>query len=153
MSTLTFWSRKYYIWHTIRVYNTIYYLFAPIFSERGKRDLENYIIDWDSRLKKWHSKCSRLYQLWISRGNQPCISRQSTLHIYIYIYIYIYIISWIRVDVNCESSESANHIYIYIYIYIKKYIKLYVKIYIHMYIHYIYIYIFIYTYTCICVCI
>jgi len=30
-------------------------------TERGKRDLENKIIHWDSRFKKWHSKCSRLY--------------------------------------------------------------------------------------------
>ena len=29
--------------------------------ERGKRDLENKIIDWDLRLKKWHSRCNRLY--------------------------------------------------------------------------------------------
>jgi len=30
-------------------------------TERGKGDLENEIIDWDFRLKKWHSKCNRLY--------------------------------------------------------------------------------------------
>jgi len=30
-------------------------------TERGKRDLENEIIDWEMRLKKWHSKCNRLY--------------------------------------------------------------------------------------------
>ena len=30
-------------------------------TERGKRDLEDYIIDWDSRFKKWHSKCNRLF--------------------------------------------------------------------------------------------
>ena len=31
-------------------------------TERGKRFVENNIIDWDSRMKKWHSKCNRLYQ-------------------------------------------------------------------------------------------
>jgi len=30
-------------------------------TERGKRDLENWIVDWDLRLKKCHSKCERLY--------------------------------------------------------------------------------------------
>jgi len=30
-------------------------------TERGKRDLENNIIDWDLRMKKSHSKCSSLY--------------------------------------------------------------------------------------------
>jgi len=30
-------------------------------TELGRRDLENYIIDWDLRLKKWHSKFNRLY--------------------------------------------------------------------------------------------
>jgi len=30
--------------------------------ERGKRNAENKIIDWDSRMKKWHSKFNRLYQ-------------------------------------------------------------------------------------------
>jgi len=32
-------------------------------TERGKRDLENQIIDWDWRSKKWHSKCNRLYKI------------------------------------------------------------------------------------------
>ena len=30
-------------------------------TERGYRDRENEIIDWDLRMKKWHSKCNRLY--------------------------------------------------------------------------------------------
>ena len=37
-------------------------------TERGKRDRENLSIDWDSRLKTWHSSCNRLYlvsiQMW-----------------------------------------------------------------------------------------
>ena len=36
--------------------------FIGLFStERGKRDRENQNIDWDLSLKKWHSKCNRLY--------------------------------------------------------------------------------------------
>jgi len=30
-------------------------------TERGKRDLKRWIIDWDLRMKKRHSKCNRLY--------------------------------------------------------------------------------------------
>ena len=30
-------------------------------TERGKRDLENKIVDRDMKLKKRHSKCNRLY--------------------------------------------------------------------------------------------
>jgi len=38
---------------------TAYSLFSM---ERGKRDLESYIIDSDLRLKQWHSQCNRLYK-------------------------------------------------------------------------------------------
>jgi len=34
-------------------------------TERGKRDLENQIIDWELGQMEWHSKCNRLYlKLW-----------------------------------------------------------------------------------------
>ena len=33
-------------------------------TERGKRDLENQITDWDLRTEKWQSKCSLLYLVW-----------------------------------------------------------------------------------------
>jgi len=36
-------------------------LLGLLASERGKRDLENYHLDWDLRMKKWHSKCYRLH--------------------------------------------------------------------------------------------
>ena len=36
-------------------------LLGPFSTERGKRDLESYNIDWDLRLEKRHSKCNRLY--------------------------------------------------------------------------------------------
>jgi hypothetical protein len=41
--------------------------------ERGKRDLENCNINWGLRLKKWHSKCHRMFWHW--KQNYLCINR------------------------------------------------------------------------------
>ena len=40
--------------------------------ERDKRNLEVQIIDWDSRLKKWHFNCNRLYY-WRSMPAHTCV--------------------------------------------------------------------------------
>ena len=36
-------------------------LFCLFPTHRGKKDIDNLIIDWDLRMKKWHSKCNRPY--------------------------------------------------------------------------------------------
>ena len=46
-------------WHSISIF--ILNLIGLWSTERGKRDLENYIFDEDLGLEKYHSKCNRMY--------------------------------------------------------------------------------------------
>jgi len=75
-------------WHSIE--SSSLNLIGLLSTERGKRDLENQMIDWDLRLEKG------LQYAVLS----ICIYIYVCIYIHIYIYIYIYI-----------------HIYIYTYIY------------------------------------
>jgi len=51
-------------------------------TKRGKRDLQNEIINWDLRMKKWHFKCNRLYSLFRMNWHFKCNRLYSLFRIY-----------------------------------------------------------------------
>jgi len=73
--------------HLISISN--FHLVDVFSTERGTRDLENLIIDWDLRTQKWHSKCNRLY-LYIYKCMYMFMSSM---------YRYLYMYEWIRIFV------------------------------------------------------
>jgi len=76
-------------------------------TERGTRDLENLIIDWDLRTEKWHSKCNRLH-LYIYKGMYMFMSSM---------YTYLYMYEWIRIFVESFPCTYIMHMYIYVQMY------------------------------------
>jgi len=91
-------------------------------TECGKRDLDNQIIDWALRTKKWHSKWNRLNLIWFCSGCwyiydlTPATHQHTPLdtihnpefYIYIYIYIYVHIYIYTYICIHIYTSDKAQ---------------------------------------------